>query len=475
VAEQLVLLDRWEVSIAQALDRPDVSQKGNMSHVRNEKFQELPILGSHSMMEWQLPEWDSLEFDYVSGKRMPSGTKRLDTESFKLAMVAAQQAGCDESWQVLAFRKVSHHIKLSAKQLRQLLSIFPSIYARQDIFVTFYSRITDIVNEKVCRVRFDDRIEVPEMRQRLGHMTFFPFIQPEQAYFEFELAHYDGRLALAQLLTLAAKESRMQVTNIHDYEWKHADGKVDPMPTGIPPGWSFVDRVPLEGIFKCTYNCAPEDRDLHARKYLLEHFGFWSNSAVEKEKVNWWATIRGTPNDVCEFLYFLVMRYKHVWEAFTVMDGICGNKQICYKEFEEGYEKSGCKKFKGKNKSQRIHNVFRYLDPSGEGTVSEQEWELLDELFKEITFSVREFVWFLDRTFENLDDAWVFLDQDGNDVLDFQEFTIACEKIGYFGHAKSIFSFLDKDGEGTISFEEFQVVQNYSEKAENLREDFHEP
>lgn len=40
-------------------------------------------------------------------------------------------------------------------------------------------------------------------------------------------------------------------------------------------------------------------------------------------------------------------------------------------------------RFKGPNEKERIGAVFRYLDPGGEGNVSIQEWQILDQLWKE--------------------------------------------------------------------------------------------
>jgi len=109
-------------------------------------------------------------------------------------------------------------------------------------------------------------------------------------------------------------------------------------------------------------------------------------------------------------------------------------------------------------------NIFRYLDPSGEGQVSEMEWGVLDSIFKEIRFSIGEFVGFLDRTFDNLDDAWDFLDDDSSGAMDYQEFTDACKSIGFFGPGRPIFSYLDKDDEGTVSLQEFQVVRTFHDE-----------
>jgi Ca2+-binding EF-hand superfamily protein len=99
------------------------------------------------------------------------------------------------------------------------------------------------------------------------------------------------------------------------------------------------------------------------------------------------------------------------------------------------------------------------------------EWMVLDALCREIKYSIGEFVGFLDRTFDNLDDAWNFLDDDQSGSLSFKEWTDAATSIGYFGPTRPIFSFLDKDDEGTISFTEFQLLREFHVEPEVVEEE----
>merc|ERR1712060_421721 len=137
-----------------------------------------------------------------------------------------------------------------------------------------------------------------------------------------------------------------------------------------------------------------------------------------------------------EFLEFLVSRYDDIMTPFKKLSG--GDGAINIKEFKVGLEKMKCHKFidptikdkalQASKEDQRIANVFRYLDPSGEGEVSEGEWGILMNLWKEMRQSIREFVQFLERTFSRkdkkasnspdeedaLDAAWDFIDDDGS-------------------------------------------------------------
>merc|ERR1719359_2270907 len=81
VAERLLLLDRWETSVARRLGRADTSQRGNFSQIRNEQFQERPLRVA-SVQEWNMPEKDVFEFDYSSGKRPPPEATSISDTTF---------------------------------------------------------------------------------------------------------------------------------------------------------------------------------------------------------------------------------------------------------------------------------------------------------------------------------------------------------------------------------------------------------
>lgn len=179
----------------------------------------------------------------------------------------------------------------------------------------------------------------------------------------------------------------------------------------------------------------------------------------------WWAALQEAPEDVLEYLSFLVTRFDSLSSAFLAIDGPGGNGVITLREFEEGYTSMKCKKFQGPNNLPdwpRIQAIFRYLDPSGEGQVSMGEWNVLDLLWKEIQLSITEFIQFCERTFgDDLGETWANMDEDQGGEIDLNEWTTACSKFGYFGPVVPIFRFLDADDQGTISFEEFKQLERF--------------
>lgn len=116
----------------------------------------------------------------------------------------------------------------------------------------------------------------------------------------------------------------------------------------------------------------------------------------------------------------------------------------------------------GKDEQKRTSALFRHLDPGGEGSVSREEWAILQQLYREFDLCITEFVSFLVRLFGNdLSCSWNFLDDDDSGELTFDEWMSAVEDIGYFGPAKCVFGLIDNSDDGAISLDEFMVLESY--------------
>jgi len=180
------------------------------------------------------------------------------------------------------------------------------------------------------------------------------------------------------LIGLAREEN---AGNIMDFAYTRADGTVDPLPMGIPRSWETFSNMPTDGTFTCTYVCAPEDRRYAKRKALCKKYGYYT-SPEQQSEVMWWSSIATCPEDVVEFVEFINSNFKNIWRPFRIIDGPDGNGEISFIEFQAGIKKLKCKKFAGPDEDERIRNVFRYLDPSGEGKVSKGEWSILQQLYE---------------------------------------------------------------------------------------------
>lgn len=379
-------------------------------------------------------------------------------------LVTLQNSDCSDPGQMMALQMASHMIYVKSVQMRGLMGIYCEQRTRLDLFVLFFLRVIDFYNEKVYRVRFEDEKELATLSDRLGWVTVFPFIQPEQATFRLDYSVYDQRLAGNIILNLRNKENP---GNARDPEFIHGDGTKDPLTQGIPRGWDAFERMPKAGRFTISYMCAPEDRNCAARRKMYETYGYRAAPADLDTGVMWWAALNAAPEDVVEFLSFIVAKFDSVEASFWFIDGPGGNGVISLREFEEGYGKMDCHKFQGPNEHARMEQIFRYLDPSGEGQVSFGEWMVLELLWKEIKLSITEFVQFCERTFgDDLAATWVFFDEDGGGEIDQHEWCEACKQVGYFGPVVPIFGFLDSDDEGTVSLDEFKLLEDFQEVPE---------
>eukprot|EP00929_Paragymnodinium_shiwhaense_P057512 TRINITY_DN28799_c0_g1_i1.p1 TRINITY_DN28799_c0_g1~~TRINITY_DN28799_c0_g1_i1.p1 ORF type:complete len:1500 (+),score=349.89 TRINITY_DN28799_c0_g1_i1:97-4596(+) len=470
-AETLVMLDLWEIMVDKKLERFDTSQRHNRSHFRNETYQGMafPAMKVPVVSEWTMPEHGPFEFDYVSGRRPRAGTNKkpaellLETQTFQDILLTLYDSDMHPEDQIACLNNISHHFYITAMQMRTLLGNFPTEEQRADVFINFFLRIVDIWNAKLFGVRFEKQTEIENLQHRLGYATFFPFIQPENYQFRLNFAVWDQRICLSILIKLALTEKQ---GNVRQPVYVRGDGTVDPMPTGIPRTWEFIDKLPPDGTFTCKYVCSPDDRKFQVRRKVCEDLSFFPCN-VEEEEVEWWTGLLEPPPDVLDYLEFLICSGVDTADkAFEVIDGVGGNGEITLSEFRDSFGEMGCKKFEGPDEQKRIEGVFRYLDPGGEGTVSISEWGVMGQLWQEFELSVREFVEFVCRVFgRDLHVAWEFLDSDESGELDEDEWIEAVTKIGYFGPSRVVFALLDNSDDGNISEEEFMVLTKYVPQA----------
>lgn len=454
VAERLCLLDGWEMVISKLKGQADVSQRRNQSRIRNEIYKSQSLKFVKSLMAWTLPENGVLQFDYVSGKRPPVNAHVLDDTTLTSILLRLPLSGCNEQAQLECLRMVSHHFCISALQMRNFMGNINARRMRQEVVVLLFLRVVDMHNEKVFRVRFDNQEDIKELQLRLGNVTFFPFIQPEQMYFTFDFAVQDQRLAANILVNIAQKET---LENIREYTFRLPSGEYDPMTLGIPASWLSLDKMPEEGVFHGHYMCAPENRKFEYRCSVMETNGFWTPPPSTKQ-VLWWADLSKAPPDVLEFMEWLCGRFKSLDKAYERFDGPGGSGKLARDKFNDALAALKCEKFKCRDKAEeqaRCRAVFDYLDPGKEGNISLDEWMAMDALLQEILLSASEFAGFLERHYGTLSEAWSVMDDDGSDEISELEWVQAVQNLGYFGLTKPLFGFLDKSEKGALTPNEF--------------------
>jgi hypothetical protein len=470
IAERLIVLDRWETGIARRLKRVDISQRGNWSQFRNEQYQSQRIDHFSSIHDWNMPEQDFLEFDYSTGRRPPAGAKPLDDVTLANILVNLHTSECSSSDKVLATQMITHLVYVTSRQLRGILGMMKHERDRLNMSVMWFPRVIDIYNEKIFRVRFEGKNELEVLRNRLGWIAMFPFIQPEQNKFTLNLAHYDERVCASFIIIFAAREHPENIIR-NTIEYLHSDGTKDPLTAGLNRAWEDHTKMPTEGTLSFQYQCGPEDRNFQCRKQNYQTYQYRTMDVGEEEVV-WWAGLGEAPPDVLLYVQWLTYHsddnFASPIKMFQKIDGPGGNGVVNLREFEESFKTLHIDIFKSKKsfeqglENKRIEGVFRYLDPTGEGTVSKHEWKILQCLWNEIKLSIEEFVQFCVRTFgQNLSDGWDFLDADGGGEIDLDEWVSACHELGYFGPTEPIFRYLDADNGGNIGKEEFEILEKY--------------
>lgn len=458
VAEKIMILDNWETSLRIKNGRPDVSQTGNFSHVRNVRYCDVPL--GCDLTDWIPLEYDVLELDYSSSKRAPCNGTVLDDSTFELIMKIFQEMSIKPSTEkVEALRLISNRILVTAMQLRQLIDLFKESQFRIQVYIIFFNRLLDIQNEKLARLHFESSEDQMTIFRRLGVVSCFPFMQPERVHFRFQMKHFDERLATSLLLKLAAKEG---VGNVHEPFFTHADGTTDPLAMGIPKTWESVEKIPKEGVLDVEYTCKPSDRNFQMRKDLLEQFGGWMLGEMDESAVHFCSALNEVPPEVQSFVFWALNTYGDMQKCLNELTTVSasGDEEITsfsQKDFEEELKKLNFGNFRGSDAAQKWASLFRFIDSKGEGKIL--EWTAFDQIEKEIKLCLKEFVCFCKRAFgSDVSQATARFWKDAKPKK-IEDWIHSCEKAQFFGCAIPLFKFMDKDENGSIDSTTFQALK----------------
>eukprot|EP00930_Biecheleria_cincta_P015427 TRINITY_DN12882_c0_g1_i1.p1 TRINITY_DN12882_c0_g1~~TRINITY_DN12882_c0_g1_i1.p1 ORF type:complete len:1373 (+),score=239.44 TRINITY_DN12882_c0_g1_i1:206-4324(+) len=443
VLECLRILDCWETASALRRGFVDTSQRGNNSQIRNEKFngQAYPFW---SITTWRVPTHGNLELDYSGGQRPQRGSACMLTDKHFEDFLGLRSAGFNGQQQIKALRNVAQALLVTTLQLRKILGSIFDRDVRLDAFLVFYFRLADIWNLKVCTARFSSE-ECLTLQERLGHVNFFPFVQPEQNHFELDLSVPDQRLAASIWVKLSLTEG----CPLSGPSFVCEDGFVDKLDNrGTPPqAWSSLAGCPKAGIFHGSYLAAPGQRSLKKRLELLRSHGRWPmlDKELQVQDVSWCSSLGDTPDCMIRFVEVIRRHHASLSEAFIGFGGDETSGMLEFSQFEQACEKSSGDLFKGNT----VIDVFEYLNASGSGAISKEEWLLLDSIASELDKHASELHQFFLRRFGGLQEAWEALEEEWRASLD---------KWGYFGLSRKLFVMLDSSQTGALKFEDFSRI-----------------
>merc|ERR1712048_55096 len=149
-----------------------------------------------------------------------------------------------------------------------------------------------------------------------------------------------------------------------------------------------------------------------------------------------------------------------------------GNGEVSLKEMKDAVDEFGWKQFK--DSPELVTQVFRYLDPDNGGSISLEEWDVLQQLWKELTLSILEFLKYIDLMFGDLDTAYDLIDQDSSDEVELHEWEQAVEEMGYFGASLAIYRYICPAGSQGFSHADWVKLEDlWSQRKELMEEILH--
>lgn len=122
-------------------------------------------------------------------------------------MVKLSQAPLAPRAKVHVLRGVCDRLFLTSMQCRQLVGVFGDSECRMAVLCCALMRLSDPQNMKLVQSRLDAK-EWKGLRQRMGTLTLFPYIQPEQQDFALDMSIPEDRIAASLVVRLNVKETK---------------------------------------------------------------------------------------------------------------------------------------------------------------------------------------------------------------------------------------------------------------------------
>jgi hypothetical protein len=195
------------------------------------------------VMDYQLPEFGQLEFDYVSMIKPDRGSKPCDVAQFHDLMKTLKDELSNDETRMLSFLKefMSRTCLNTFQALRIMSACFPTQSCRVEFMVTIFRRLTDFQDFYNLKEQLTHDANM-ELARRLGFLLLFDAERPDGRY-TLDLSIRDQRCLLSCLLHLAGGH------RVHFNNWKFNDE-----PHQIPRSWfSDYTDIPSIGIADFTY------------------------------------------------------------------------------------------------------------------------------------------------------------------------------------------------------------------------------
>lgn len=170
-------------------------------------------------------------------------------------MVKLSQAPLAPRAKVHVLRGVCDRLFLTSMQCPQLVGVFGDSECRMAVLCCALMRLSDPQNMKLVQSRLDAK-EWKGLRQRMGTLTLFPYIQPEQQDFALDMSIPEDRIAASLVVRLNVKETKRN--NIRNPRFVMHDKSEFAFDRGVPVGWQSPQAIPQGGALTWQYMCSPE-------------------------------------------------------------------------------------------------------------------------------------------------------------------------------------------------------------------------
>eukprot|EP00435_Cladocopium_sp_Y103_P065856 s573_g27.t2 len=390
LGQRLLILDRWEALLRSELRQRDVGRRPG-SCIFDECFNGEEL--TTGLLNWRWHEKGILDLDYSSGKRLPEEEAPISEDKFRKLCQALLCSQLSPDAKVGALRPVSHHFNFSAFQLRSLCLQTASPSARAELFEIFLRRVVDIQNLKLVLETLEPSHRHPF---RLNQCMTFPYIQPEDYDFEFNLKYADHRLACLVVFKLCEAEGWSSIEEGASFASLGEDADSDEANFWRSSKEASLDSLPPHGIFKGKYlGFLHGNRNMKCRRQLLESFGFWSAAGITEDQVCWCSRPHDAPPEIFKLVQWLMLRYPNVSKAFAqiikkVPNGVQTSGCMTATEFDEAMAAL---------KIQRLdeHGVdaaYRYLT-NNEASLTQATWKKLDPFVVSLQLNAQDFTGFM--------------------------------------------------------------------------------
>lgn len=282
MAEQLVLINQWEVECSKSLKRPDVSQKGNYQSFRNERYLQKPFVYAS---DWLLPNQGLLEFDYASSRRPPRSVRLVSFRTWTTLTDKLMESDLPSILKVLCLKRYSFAFYCSCNQVKDLMVAlsnspqgFPKA-AEQALFTTLFFRIKDYTDapseffSKVAGRAYFSEKDLHYFDERIGRIHLINCTEIQNIKMVFDLSVFEDRMVCRVMMMIGFHESGKTIGPTTFAASFFGPTYNDMHAMMFPSRWA-LHGLPMHGILSAVY-IGGDGPDMNFRKDVARRFCGW--------------------------------------------------------------------------------------------------------------------------------------------------------------------------------------------------------